>query len=68
MEEIFAKRAVWAVVVGVGGRITLSPSVPLWVRVAKTYALYKDRWLRVLNQVTSYVNYVTTIGDVDVKL
>ena len=31
MEEIFAKRAVWAVfgggAVGVGGRITLSPSV-----------------------------------------
>ena len=45
MEEIFAKRAVWAVfgggAVGVGGRITLSPSVPLWVRVAKTYALLK---------------------------
>ena len=41
VEEIFAKRAVWAVVVGVGGRITLSPSVPLWVRVAKTYALLK---------------------------
>ena len=39
VEEIFAKRAVWvvfAVVRWVGGRITLSPSVPFWVRAAKT--------------------------------